>query len=257
MLPNTLVTGPQDAPALVLINSLGSDLSMWEPQVGPLAEHLRLVRFDARGHGGTAAPDGPYSIADLAGDVVDVLDGLDVRRASVCGISLGGMVAIWLGVNAADRIERLVLSCTAAHLPPVSNWTERAAAVRAAGSPAPLADTVVGRWLTPEHAAADPGLRERLRAMIAGTDGEAYALCCEAIGGFDERASLTSISAPTLVIGGDCDPSIPNEHQRELAAAIPGARLEILSPAAHLANLDLPARFNALVVEHLSVSANA
>jgi 3-oxoadipate enol-lactonase len=257
MLPHHVVTGPADAPVLVLAPSLGATLEMWEPQVAALSEQVRLVRCDTRGHGRSAVPPGPYTLADLGGDLVELLDALELERASVCGISLGGMTAIWLGAHAPERMERLVLCCTAAYLPTPEVFAERAAAVRAAGSPEVVADGVVARWLTPAHAAADPALRDRLRAMIATTPAEGYASCCDAVAGLDERSALPSIAAPTLVIGGAEDPSIPPEHQRAIAEAIPGARLEILDGAAHLANLAAPHAFNALVLDHLGAPSHA
>ena len=149
--------GDERAPALVLGCSLGTAAAMWEPQVAALAEHLRVIRYDHRGHGASPVPPGPYEIEDLGRDVLALLDRLGIERASVGGVSLGGMVAMWLGANAPDRVERLVLCCTSAHLPPASAWAERAAAVREAGTTEVVADAVVARWLTPAFAAAHPG----------------------------------------------------------------------------------------------------
>ena len=244
------ISGPDDAPVLLLGGSLGTTLEMWDGQL-PLAEHLRLVRFDHRGHGRSPAPPGPYEIADLGADVLALMDGLGIERVSYAGASIGGMAGIWLGANASDRVDRLVLANTAAHLPPASAWRERAAAVLAAGSPEVVADAVVERWLTPEYAAGHPGVRSRLRAMLAGTDVESYAACCGAIERMDLRAALPRIAAPTLVISGSGDPATPVEHQRLIAAAIPGARHEVIAPAAHLAAVERPGEFNRLLLEHL------
>jgi 3-oxoadipate enol-lactonase len=237
---------------LLLGGSLGTTLLMWDPQVGPLAARRRVIRFDHRGHGGSPVPAGPYTIADLGGDVVALLDRLGIARASYCGLSIGGMVGMWLAAHAPERIDRLVLISTAPWLPPASAWTERAAAVRAAGTPAVVADAVVGRWFTPGFAARSPGVVERYRAMIAATDAEGYASCCEAVGALDVRPALPAIGAPTLVIGGADDPSTPPEHARAIASAIPGARLEILDPAAHLASVERADVVTALVAAHLS-----
>jgi 3-oxoadipate enol-lactonase len=243
--------GPLHGPALVLAGSLGTDLSMWDPQVGPLRERFRTVRYDQRGHGASPAPPGPYSIADLGGDALALLDRLGLERVSWAGVSIGGMVGLWLAIHAPQRIERLVAICSSAHLGPAQGWTDRAATVRAAGTVEPIADTVVGRWLTPGFAAEHPDVRDRLRAMLAATPAEGYAACCEAIGAMDQRAGLGAIRAPTLVISGADDQAAPPEHQRLLADAIPGARLEVLSPAAHVASVERAADITALIADHL------
>jgi 3-oxoadipate enol-lactonase len=244
------VAGPEDAPVVLLGGSLGTTLRMWDGQA-PLAERLRLVRCDHRGHGGSPVPPGPYEIADLGRDVLALLDGLGLERASYCGLSIGGMVGIWLGAHAPERVDRLVLLCTSAHLPPASVWAERAAAVRRAGTTEVIADAVVERWLTPAHAAAHPGERARLRAMLASTSPDGYVACCGAIERMDLRADLGRIVAPTLVVSGASDPSTPPEHQRAIAAAIRGARLETVAPAAHLAAVERAEAVNALILEHL------
>lgn len=244
------VSGPAGAPVLLLGGSLGTTLEMWDGQL-PLAEHLRLIRFDHRGHGRSPVAPGPYEIADLGRDVLALMDGVGIERASYCGVSIGGMVGMWLGANAPKRIASLILACASAHLTPASAWAERAAAVLEAGSPEVVADTVVERWLTPRHAAEHPELRARLRAMLVGTDAAAYAACCGAIERMDLREQLPRIAAPTLVISGSDDPAIPLQHQREIAAAIPRARHEVVGPAAHLAPVEQPAAINRLIAEHL------
>lgn len=244
------IAGTDDAPVLLLGGSLGTTLEMWDGQL-PLAERLRLVRFDHRGHGGSPAPPGPYELADLGRDVLALMDALGIDRASYCGVSIGGMVGMWLGANAPDRVRQLVLICTAAHLPPASAWRERAAAVLEAGSPEVVADSVVERWLTPDYAAEHEAVQARLRAMLVGSDAAGYAACCGAIERMDLRDQLPSIDAPTLVISGSDDPATPIEHQRLIAAAIPGARHEVVGPAAHLAAVQQPEAVNRLILEHL------
>ncbi|MBX5441175.1 MAG: alpha/beta fold hydrolase, partial [Solirubrobacteraceae bacterium] len=159
-----LVEGPPDAPALVLANSLGSTLAMWEPQIERLAAELRVVRFDLRGHGRSPVPPGPYTLAELAEDVVALLDRLEIPRAHVAGVSLGGMIAMRLGIDAPDRVDRLVLCCTSARLGPPSMWEDRIRTVRERGTEA-LADAVVARWFTPAWAAAPPARVRRRRAV--------------------------------------------------------------------------------------------
>jgi len=244
------IDGPLDAAALLLVGSLGTDLGMWDGQL-PLAEDLRLVRFDHRGHGGSPAPPGPYQIEDLAGDVLALMDSLGLGRASYAGLSLGGMVGMWLAAHAPERIDRLVLICTAARLPNAAAYAERAAAVRAAGSLESIADGVLRLWLTGGFAAAHPDLRSALRSMLTATDAEGYAGCCEAIAGFDLRGELHRIAAPTLVISGAQDAATPVRLQEQIAASVPNARHEIIEAAAHLAAVEQPDRINQLIGEHL------
>ncbi len=242
--------GDAAAAPLLLGGSLGTQLEMWDSQL-QLARTIRLIRFDHRGHGRSPVPPGPYSIADLGRDVLALMDRLELERASYCGLSIGGMIGQWLAINAPQRIEKLILICTAAFLPPRSNWLERAEIVRAAGSPQALADTVVGRWFTPPFAQTHAEIVARYRAMIVATPGEGYASCCEAIADLDVRAGLPSVTAPTLVIAGAEDPSIPAEHGEAIAQAIPGARIEVLDPAAHLASVERAADVNRLIANHL------
>jgi 3-oxoadipate enol-lactonase len=248
------LAGPADGPVLLLGSSLGTALAMWDAQIGPLSERFRVVRFDHRGHGGSPVPPGPYSIAALARDVLALLDELGIARASYAGISLGGMVGLWLAAHAPERVDRLVALCTTAHLPPPESWAERAAAVEQAGSTEPVADAVVDRWLTPEFARARPDLRAWLRAMLVASSPTGYAACCRAIGGMDLRADLRRIAAPTLVVAGEQDRSTPPEHGERIAAAIAGARLEILSPAAHIAAVERADEVTRLIAGHLSAA---
>ncbi len=252
---NCSASGPEDAPVLLLGGSLGTTLAMWEPQVPALSAAHRVIRFEHRGHGGSPVPTGPYAIDDLGTDVLTMLDRLQLSRVSYCGLSIGGMVGQWLAINAPERIDKLILLCTAPYLPPASAWQERAAAVREAGSPEVVADAVVGRWFTPAFAQSHPDIVARYRATISGIDAEGYAGCCEAIAGMDLRGGLAGITAPTLVVAGRQDPSIPPEHSEALAAAIPGARIEILDPAAHLASVERADAVTGLIAGHLDGAA--
>jgi 3-oxoadipate enol-lactonase len=245
------IVGPADAPTLLMGGSLGTTLRMWDGQA-PLEADLRLVRFDHRGHGRSPVPPGPYEIADLGRDVLELMDHLRLERTDYCGLSIGGMVGMWLGVNAPERINRLVLLCTSAYLPPASMWQERAATALDAGSVEPLADAALGRWLTAEFAAHHSDARAELRAMLVGTSPDGYASCCGAIERMDLRAELPRIGAPTLVVSGSDDPSTPVEHQRVIADAIPDARHETIDPAAHLAAVEQAEAVNRLILEHLT-----
>ena len=249
MIPHHVESG--DGPVVLMGSSLGTSHRMWDEQL-PLAERLRLVRYDARGHGSSPTPEPPYELADLAGDVLDLMDHLGLERASVCGTSLGAMTAMWLAAHAPERIERIVVVCSSAHMPPASRWQERAAAVLAAGSTEPVADEIVARGLTPAFATEHPEVRARLRAELTSCDPVGYAACCGAIERMDLRADLSRIGAPTLVISGADDLATPVEHQQRIAAAIPGARHEILSPAAHIAPVERADAVNPLILEHLT-----
>ena len=244
------VTGPADAPPLILSNSLGADLRMWDPQAEALAERFRLVRYDTRGHGGSPVPDGPYSIDHVGQDALALLDHLEIERAHWAGLSLGGMTGMWLAINAPERLDRLVLLCTSAHLGPPETWRERAETVRAQGTEA-VADAGIGRWLTERFRAEHPDTAARLREMIAATPDSGYAACCAVIEHMDLTPGLAGISAPTLIIAGAQDPTTPPEHGERIAAAVPDARLEVLDPAAHLANVEQPEAVTRLILEHL------
>jgi 3-oxoadipate enol-lactonase len=244
------VSGPEGAPVLVLGGSLGTRLTMWDPLLPLLTDRLRVVRIDWRGHGSSPVPPGPYAMSDLGQDVVALLDRLGLERVHYGGLSIGGMVGTWLGANAPERFDTLTLMCSTLHVNGGS-FAERAETVRQAGSVEPLADTVVGRWLTPDYAASHRQMRDWLRAMLADSPPEGYAGCCEAIGAMDLRADAGRITARTLVISGAQDPSIPPEHQRAQAAAIPGARLAVVDPAAHLVAVERPDAVARLVLEHV------
>lgn len=249
------ITGPERAPTVLLLNSLGSTLAMWDPQVPALTEHLRVVRCDTRGHGQSPVPPGPYTIDDLADDAIALLDTLGVERAHVAGLSLGGMVAMRLASRNPERVDRLALLCTSAQLGPAEGWVERAAAVRAGGSGA-VADAVVSRWLTDAHRADDPQATADLRDMIAATPAEGYAGCCDAIAVMDQRDRLAAIGAPTLVIAGTDDPATPPVHLHTIAEGIPGAELIELADCAHLATIDQPGPVTSALVAHFAGAAH-
>jgi 3-oxoadipate enol-lactonase len=246
---HAVVEGPDDAPVLLLSNSLGADLTMWDPQVPGLTERFRVVRYDTRGHGRSPVPDGDSTLDDLADDVVALLDRLDVPAAHVVGLSIGGMAALRLAVREPARVTTLAVLCSSAHTGNEQSWRDRARTVRAEGTGA-IADAVISRWLTPGFAAAHPDLVARLRTVFAGHPDEGYASCCAAIAGMDLRGDLSRVTAPTLVVSGAEDPALPPEHQQVIAAGVPGARLLTLSPAAHLANLEQAAQVTDALIAH-------
>jgi 3-oxoadipate enol-lactonase len=240
----------------VLSNSLGTDMGMWDDQLPALAGHLRVLRYDQRGHGRSPAPSGPYTIAELAGDALDLLDRLGLERVLFCGVSMGAMTGMWLAVNAPDRIERLALCCTSAHLPPREMWTERAETVRAQGMEA-VVDAHLERWFTPALAERRPEAVERARKTLLATPPEGYAACCEAIGAHDLRAELGRVRAPTLVLAAADDPATPPEHGGLIAAGIDGARLVVLERGRHLAAVEEPEEFAREVLAHLGPDQRA
>jgi 3-oxoadipate enol-lactonase len=246
-----VIDGEAGAPVVVFGGSLGSTLEMWAPQVPVLTARFRLVRYDHRGHGGSGSAPGPYDLDDLGRDVVELLDRLGIERAHIGGLSLGGMVAMWLAIQAPERVDRLALLCTSANLGPPSRWTERAAAVRA-GEIEQVAEAALGRWFTPAFAAREPEQIERFHGMITSSDPEGYAGCCEAIGAMDLLPDLHRVESPTLVIAGADDPSTPPEHAAAIASRIADARVEVVADAAHLASWEQADVVNALLVDHLT-----
>jgi 3-oxoadipate enol-lactonase len=236
--------GDEAAPVLVLANSLAATLEMWDAQVPALTDRFRVLRYDHPGHGysGVGQIDG---IESLARGVIELLDGLELDRASFCGVSIGGAVGMRLALDAPTRFDRLVLACTSARFGPPEFWQERADLVRAEGVAA-VADVVLERWFTPDYADV-----QRFREMFLATDAVAYAQCCEAIRDWDARDALHAVRSPTLVISAADDPSTPPEHQALIAEAIPGARLETIPGARHLANAEFPDAFNELVLSFL------
>ena len=247
---NYTMTGPEDAPVLVLSNSLGTTLDMWAPQVDALSKHFRVVRYDTRGHGRSFVPAGAYTIDDLGRDVVALLDALRIERAHFCGISMGGLTGQWLGRYASDRIDRLIVADTAARIGTVDGWRERAALVRAHGM-ADVAAGAAGRWFTADFAARQPDVVQRLTDSLRVTSAEGYASCCDALALADLRGEIDRIVAPTLVIAGQYDPVTTVDDARFIAERVPGAHLVALE-ASHLSNVEAADAFNAAVLAFLS-----
>ena len=241
--------GPDAAPVLLLSNSLSSDMSMWDDQVPRWARHFRVIRYDQRGHGQSAAPPGPYTIDRLGRDAVAVLDHLGISRAHFCGLSMGGMVGMWLLTHAPERIDRAVLSNTAAHMGPVELWNGRIALAKEGGMEATVEPTVK-RWFPAAFHEAAPAAIERMRDMIRRTPLAGYIGSCEAIRDMDQRETIRGIRNPTLVIIGAKDPATTPEAGRAIHAAIPGAALAVLD-AAHLSNIEQPAAYASTVEEFL------
>lgn len=245
---NYTVDGPAEAPVIVLGSALGTTGALWRTQIPALSRALRVVRYDHRGHGGSAVPPGPYGVADLGGDLVALLDTLGVERAHLGGVSLGSMVALWVAAHHPSRVERLVLAGTAAQAGSPEAWRARAATVREQGTAA-IASTVVGRWLPGPFAAAHPEVHHELLDAVLSTPVEGYIGCCGALETMDLHADLAKVNAPTLVIVGSDDESTPPDLGRAVAAGIPGARVVEIAGAAHLAHLSHADEFARLVSE--------
>jgi 3-oxoadipate enol-lactonase len=245
-----LVDGPESAPAVLLAPSLGTTWEMWDSLAAALAPSYRVVRFDTRGHGRSPVPPGPYTLPDLADDVVALADALDIGRFAIVGLSLGGAVAQTLLVSHPSRLTAAVLACTVPSFGDPASWTERAALVRASGM-AVLAEPTRGRWFTDRFRAEHPETVERYIAMITGLDPEGYASCCEALSGFDLWDSLGRITTPVRVVAGAQDQVATPDACKEMVSAIPDADLIILDDAAHIASAEQPTAFDAAVVEHL------
>ncbi|MBI3436288.1 MAG: 3-oxoadipate enol-lactonase [Proteobacteria bacterium] len=244
------IEGPANAPVLMLSNSLGATLQMWDDQAPAFAKEFRLVRYDRRGHGQSDVPAGPYTMEMLGRDALAVMDGLGLRKVSWCGLSMGGMVGQWLGANAPERIDKLILSNTSSHYPVKDAWNERIKAV-SGGGVAAIADNVLKIWFTGDFIARAPEAISRMREMMVATPSAGYIGCSEAVRDMDLRDALARITAPTLVIAGRHDKGTTVENAEFIRAHIPGASLTILN-AAHISNVEAASDFTAEVLGFLA-----
>jgi len=243
------VEGRAQGPVLMLSNSLGTTLAMWQDQVKPWTEHLRVVRYDRRGHGKSGVPQGPYTMERLGQDALAIINALSIQKVSWCGLSMGGMVGMWLAANAPDRIDKLILSNTACYMPGGGIWDERINAVLTGGMAAVI-DATLERWFTAEFRAREPQVMHRMREMVLSTPSQGYAACCAAIRDMDLRQAITLISAPTLIIAGRYDPATTVEVGEFMRARIAGAALTIID-AAHLSNIEKPQEYTDRVLGFL------
>lgn len=241
--------GEEGRPTVLLSNSLGTTLDMWGPQVPALVGGWRVLRYDSRGHGRSDTPPGPYDIARLGRDALALLDELGIKRVAFCGLSKGGMVGMWLGIHAGERLDRLILANTSACIGAPEVWEQRIATVRARGMAA-IAPGVLERWFTPPFQEQAPETVARIRGMLLANDPEGYVACCAAVRDMDQREAIGAIRVPTLVIAGRHDLATPPDQARLIAGRVPGARLVELE-AAHLANIEAEAAFTAAMLGFL------
>jgi 3-oxoadipate enol-lactonase len=243
------LAGDAKAPVLVLSNSLGTNFFMWDAQLPAISKHFRVLRYDTRGHGQSDVTPGPYSFDQLGRDVLALADVADVQKFSFCGLSMGGVTGMWLGIHAPERLHKLVLCSTAAKIGNADTWNARIAALRKGGAKSISAGTME-RWFTARFRERQPQTVERIRQMVESTTTEGYIACCEALREADFRESLAQIRTPTLVISGTHDPATTPQDGRFIAARVKGARYVELD-AAHLSNVEQQDRFTQEVAEFL------
>lgn len=242
-------TAGADKPVLVLSNSLGTSMAMWEPQ-RPLFSHYRVLRYDTRGHGASSGEPGPYTMAQLGQDVIALMDHLGIAKAHFCGLSMGGMVGIHLAIHAADRFDKLVLANTNAHTASPQFWQARITILRSEGGIANIADGVMARFFSPEFTLLHPDTVARFKADMLATSLAGYTACCAAIRDMDFRASLPNIAHPVLVIVGNKDQAAPPEHGQFLANQVQSGAVLALD-AAHISNVEAADAFSQAVQRFL------
>lgn len=242
--------GPKDAAVVMLSNSLASDLSMWDGQIAALSERYRVLRYDTRGHGGTAEIPGPCTMESLAGDARALLERLGIEKVHFVGLSLGGMIGQYLGANHPELLLSLTLCDTAAHMSPASAWDERIAAAQADGM-AGIVEPTLERWFTAEFRQSSPDVIERVRKMILATSVEGFTGCGAAIREMDQREAIAGIVTPTRIIVGAQDPATTVAHAELIHEKIAGSDLVVIDNAAHLSNIEQPEAFNEALLEFL------
>jgi 3-oxoadipate enol-lactonase len=243
--------GPLDGPVVMLSHSLGIDLSMWDPQVPALTgAGYRVLRYDHRAHGRSGEPAGPYTLEQLAGDAVDLMDRLELEKVHFCGLSMGGMVGQLLGARYAGRLHSLILCSTSPHMPPPETWNDRIRTVREKGMAAVI-DATIDRWITPAGQVRLPGQVQTIRRKLSETSVEGFTACCAAIRDMDLRPELPKIAPPPLILVGEHDPGTPVSTARFLHEQIPGSRLVVIDDAAHLQNVEQEEPFTRAVLAFL------
>ena len=243
------ISGPKQAPTIVLSNSLGTSLEMWDSQLPVLAREFCVLRYDMRGHGQSTVTPGPYTIEQLAQDVIFLLDHLDIEKTHFCGLSMSGLIGMWLALRNPQRLRHLILCNTSPKIASAEIWNGRIETVRKSGMAA-IVDGVIQRWFTPAFQAASPAAIDSTRKMLLTTPPEGYVSCCAAIRDMDARASIASIQVPTLVVAGNSDQVTPPRDCQFIAERIAGAKYQQL-PAAHLSNIEASEGFTAALLNFL------
>lgn len=243
------ISGPDRAPVLMLSNSLGTNLHMWDEQVRAFTEHFRLIRYDRRGHGRSGVSEGPYSMERFGKDALAILDALSVKKANWCGLSMGGMVGMWLGAHAPERFIKLVLANTTHYYPDKSGWADRINLITERGLTG-IVDANLERWFTKEFRERAPKTLLRMRELFVATPVKGYVACVEAIRDMDLREALGKIKAPTLVIAGRYDPATTVPMAEAICAGIPHAKLVVLE-SAHISNIEQSQKFTDTVLDFL------
>lgn len=246
------VDGADDAPALILSNSLGTTLEMWDPQIEDLSKKFRVIRYDTRGHGGSPITKGPYSFHQLADDVVAILDALKVETASFCGVSMGGHTGLQLGIDAPERFNAIIVCNSAAKIGTLDAWKERADELRLHGQSAiqALAKSAPERWFTEDFIKQHPDTVKSMQNTFESLDAEGYAACCDALGSSDLRKSICCIIVPTLLIAGEHDPVTTVEDAQTMHGLIRGSSMAVLN-ASHISNVEDTIVFNKAVIEFI------
>lgn len=241
--------GDPGNPVLVLSNSLGASLSVWDAQVEAFSRKFRVLRYDARGHGQSSNPPGPYSMEAFGHDLLDLLDELDIDTFCFCGLSMGGMLGLWLGIYSPSRIRKLVLCNTAPRIGVTEAWNERIVEVLQNGVKS-ISEGTLGRWLTPQFRSSHPEIAAKVQNMLNSADRAGYAAACAAVRDTDLTESVSRICVPTLIVAGAHDPVTPPEEGKQMAAKIAGAQYVELN-AAHLSNVEAADEFTAAVLKFL------
>ncbi|WP_263262551.1 3-oxoadipate enol-lactonase [Pseudomonas entomophila] len=249
---NYQLEGPEGAPVLVLSNSLGTDLGMWDAQIPAFTQHFRVLRYDTRGHGKSLVTEGPYSVAQLGQDVLALLDALELGQVHFCGLSMGGLVGQWLGINAGDRLNRLVICNTAAKIATAEVWNTRIETVLRDRQAAMvgLRDASVARWFTPGFVEREPAQVQRITQMLTATSPDGYAAGCGAVRDADFREQVSAIKAPLLIVSGSEDAVTPPSGGDYIQARVSGAEHQVF-PAAHLSNVEVGEPFSQRVLDFL------
>jgi 3-oxoadipate enol-lactonase len=239
------IDGNPAGPPVLFSNSLGTTCELWNPQLEALSPTFRIIRYDTRGHRSSDVPVGPYTIDMLGLDALAVLDAAGVKQAHVCGLSLGGLTAMWLGVHRRDRVRSVTLVSTAARIANAMMWEERIVQVQTSGV-GPLADAAMGRWFSQSFRASHPAVVAIYHRMLTETPAIGYAACCAAIRDADLRSAIDRISVPALIIAGHHDPVTPPADAEAMHERIPASRVSLLD-AAHILNVEKAAAFNDLL----------